>query len=129
VFNAIADAARRSILFDYYGQLLTDRQREVFVLYHEDNYSLSEIAEAFSISRQGVHDAVRKAAAELILYESKLGLVAKHEEYLKALNSIDATADTLIRDAAIVSIKDKKDADRIRRLLRKIRKTVSELDI
>ncbi|MDR0851795.1 MAG: YlxM family DNA-binding protein [Clostridiales Family XIII bacterium] len=127
--NAIADAARRSMLFDYYGQLLTDRQREVFVLYNEDNYSLGEIAEAFGISRQGVHDAVRKAEAELILFESKLGLVAKHEAYLKALKAVDVTADTLIHDPAIVAIADKKDADRIRRQLRKIRKIVSELDI
>ena len=66
-----------SLLFDFYGQMLTKKQQEVMRLYHEENYSLSEIGEEFSISRQGVHDTLKKAEHALTEYEEKLGLIAK----------------------------------------------------
>lgn len=77
------------MLYDYYGGLLGARQRDVFSLYHEDDLSLSEIAEQAGISRQGVHDALKKAEAQLTGYEEKLGLVARHEKWLAALEKLD----------------------------------------
>ena len=56
---------KQSLLYDFYGQLLTKRQREVMELYNEENLSLGEIAEEFGISRQGVHDALHKAQKAL----------------------------------------------------------------
>ena len=50
-----------SLLYDFYGGLLTEKQRQVMELYHEENLSLAEIAEEFGISRQGVHDTLKKA--------------------------------------------------------------------
>ena len=66
-----------SLLYDFYGRLLTEKQRQVMELYHEENLSLAEIAEEFGISRQGVHDTLKKAEHLLTEYEDKLGLVAK----------------------------------------------------
>ena len=85
-----------SLLYDFYGQLLTIKQQEILRLYHEDNYSLSEIAEEFGISRQGVHDAVKKAEKALYEYESKLGLINKFLIAEKAITAIDDAIDQLI---------------------------------
>ena len=61
----IDDVIQTSLLYDFYGSLLTDRQREVMELYYGENLSLSEIAAEFSISRQGVHDALKNAGRAL----------------------------------------------------------------
>ena len=66
-----------SLLYDFYGKLLPDRQRELIELYNEDDMSLAEIAEEKGISRQAVHEAVKKAEKALKEYEEKLGLVAE----------------------------------------------------
>ena len=73
----IEDVTKASLLYDFYGRLLTEKQREVMRLYHEENLSLSEIAQEFSISRQGVHDSLKNAEKALVGYEEKLGLVEK----------------------------------------------------
>ena len=69
-----------SLLYDFYGVLLSDSQREVMALYHEDNLSLSEIAEELGQSRQAVHYTLRKAEKALDEYEEKLGLIASYDE-------------------------------------------------
>ena len=68
-----------SMLYDFYGSLLNESQREVMALYHEDDMSLSEIAEQLGQSRQAVHYTLRKAEKALKSYEQKLGLVASYE--------------------------------------------------
>ena len=73
----IDDITQASLLYDFYGQLLSKRQSQVMELYHEENLSLSEIASEFNISRQGVHDALKNAEKALSEYERKLGLVEK----------------------------------------------------
>ena len=65
----IDDVIQTSLLYDFYGSLLTDRQREVMELYYGENLSLSEIAAEFSISRQGVHDNVKRCNKILSDYE------------------------------------------------------------
>ena len=64
------DIVEASLLFDFYGQLLSERQRQVMELYYEENLSLGEIAEEFNISRQGVYDALKTAQKSLEHYES-----------------------------------------------------------
>ena len=66
------------LLLDFYGNLLTDRQREIMTLYYEDNLSLTEAAEELSISKQGVADSIKRS--EKILYETeeKLQLLKQH---------------------------------------------------
>lgn len=66
-----------NMLFDFYGQLLTDKQQKFVELYFGHDLSLGEIAENFSVSRQAVHDTLKRAEYLLNDYENKLGLVGK----------------------------------------------------
>lgn len=92
----IDDITYISLLYDFYGQLLSKRQNEVMKLYHEENFSLSEIAEEFGISRQGVHDALKNAEKALKEYEDKLGLVGKFSKSSDAVKEIDSIMDRTI---------------------------------
>lgn len=71
---------RMGRLFSLYKQLLTNKQSEMFSLYYEEDYSLSEIAEHYDISRQGVHDNVRRGENSLEQYEVWLQLMSKTEK-------------------------------------------------
>lgn len=66
-----------SLLLDFYGQLLTDRQYEILDLHYNNDYTLTEIAEQLNISRQGVYDNEKRGRAILNEYENKLGLLNK----------------------------------------------------
>lgn len=66
-----------ALLFDFYGQLLTQKQIEIMDMHMNSDLSLGEISEQLGISRQGVHDAVKKSISTLTEYEKKLGLVQK----------------------------------------------------
>ncbi len=66
-----------SLLMDFYGQLLTDRQYEILDLHFNNDYTLTEIAEQLNISRQAVYDNEKRGSAILNEYESKLGLLSK----------------------------------------------------
>ncbi|PWK12760.1 putative DNA-binding protein [Tumebacillus permanentifrigoris] len=68
-----------NLLYDFYGVMLTEKQREFVELYYLDDLSLAEIAEQFEISRQAVHDNIRRASAQLLDYEAKLHLVERFE--------------------------------------------------
>ena len=113
------------MLYDYYGALLSTRQREVFEFYNEENFSLSEIAENIGVSRQAVHIAVSKAGAELEKYEEKLGLIAKHRAYEKTLGEIDGRIDAILKDKVHAVLLD---PDMVK-TLRRIKKIIKELDI
>lgn len=78
---------RMALLSDFYGKLLTDRQQEVIKYYYEQDLSLGEIAENLQITRQGVHDILKRAEKALENYEVKLGLLAG---YLKENKSLDS---------------------------------------
>lgn len=67
-----------SLLFDFYGETLTEKQRELFDLYYNEDLSLAEIAEHAGITRQGVRDSIKRAEHTLREMEEKLGLVARY---------------------------------------------------
>jgi predicted DNA-binding protein YlxM (UPF0122 family) len=71
------DAVFRTMLFDCYGELLTEKQREYFDLHYNEDLSLAEIAESEGISRQGVWDTIRRGEETMRRYEQKTGLVAR----------------------------------------------------
>jgi len=77
-------------LFAFYGELLTAKQKDVLTLYCLDDLSLGEIAEDLSISRQGVHDAVKRATKILEDYETKLGLMDKFNNNNRLLADINS---------------------------------------
>ncbi len=69
------------VLLDLYGRLLTERQYEMMNMYYNDDLSLSEIAEQYQISRQGVHDAVKRGEETLEHYDKVLGLADIFEQH------------------------------------------------
>ncbi|MCR5181888.1 MAG: YlxM family DNA-binding protein [Clostridia bacterium] len=87
--------AKESLLYDFYGGLLTDKQREVMELYHEENYSIVEIAGELGVSKQAVHDNLRKTERILSDYEDKLGLVSRFVSRSNALRAVRADVESL----------------------------------
>ena len=71
-------AYRMAMLFDFYGDLLTDRQKEFYDLYYNDDLSLAEIAENYDITRQGVRDIIVRAERTLEGIEEKTGLIKRY---------------------------------------------------
>ena len=92
-----ADALTMSLLYDYYGELLTEKQRQLFDLYYDQDYSLSEIAAAAGISRQGVHDTLARAEELLEGYERTLGCIARDARLQKQLEVIAQNAQARAR--------------------------------
>lgn len=84
----VKDVYEMSMLIDLYGQLLTSSQLKCLELHHNQDLSLAEIAEEMAISRQGVHDFIRRGRAALYEYEDKLGLLKKFMEVKKKLEAI-----------------------------------------
>jgi len=86
---------RISYLLDFYGNILTDKQRDAIDLYYNDDLSLAEIAEHVGITRQGVRDAIKRGEDTLLEMEGKLGFAEKFEEYRKAFEEIHKCADVI----------------------------------
>lgn len=78
----------QAMLLDFYGALLTEKQRECYDLHYNEDLSLSEIAEQCGISRQGVWDNIRRAEATLRDYEEKTGLVRRVTELERELEEL-----------------------------------------
>lgn len=89
------DAFLRAMLFDFYGDLLTDKQREYYDLHYMSDLSLFEIAEMQGTSRQAVWDILRRAEQTLREIEAKTGLVARAMQRRAALAEIAAITETL----------------------------------
>ena len=87
----------QSMLLDFYGALLTEKQRECFDLHFNEDLSLSEIAEQSGISRQGVWDNIRRADAALKDIEGKTGLIGRFSETQDALERLRAKLEEIVR--------------------------------
>ena len=83
---------RMTMLFDFYGEMLTDRQKEVFDLYYNEDLSLAEIAENAGISRQGVRDVIVRAEASMQEIEDRTGIIKRFEARRPHLEAIAAAA-------------------------------------
>ncbi len=77
-----------SYLLDFYGDVLTDKQRDVMEQYYNDDLSLAEIAENFGITRQGVRDSIKRGECILLDLEEKVGFAARHQQTQKQLASL-----------------------------------------
>lgn len=86
------------MLFDFYGDILTEKQREYFDLYYNDDLSLSEIAEMSGISRQGVRDIILRAENTLKEIEQKTGIIKRFEEMRDSVSAIEADASLLAKN-------------------------------
>ncbi len=77
-----------SLLYDFYGQLLSQKQQQAVELYYNDDLSLTEISELMGITRQGVRDAVKRGESTLFELEDKLGLAKRFGCLESGLNKI-----------------------------------------
>ena len=100
------DATELILLYDYYGDLLTDRQKECFELRYNQDLSLGEIGQELGISRQGVFDNLSRAEALLRNMETKTGCVRRDMRCRSVMQTVRTAADKLImyEDAQVVAI-------------------------
>ena len=90
-------AYRMAMLFDFYGDLLTDRQKEFYDLYYNEDLSLAEIAENYGISRQGVRDVIVRAEAAMTEIEDKTHIIRRYFQTRGQIDAIDQAADRLLQ--------------------------------
>ena len=88
-------AYRMALLYDFYGDVLTDRQKEFYDLYYNEDLSLSEIAENYGISRQGVRDVIVRAEATLTELEDKTGIIRRFHVMQDQLKEVQSAVDTI----------------------------------
>jgi predicted DNA-binding protein YlxM (UPF0122 family) len=86
--DKLDEIVTQSILYDFYGELLSDHKKQIFEDYVLNDLSLSEIAAEQGISRQGVHDIVKRCTSELKEYEAKLNLVSRFKSIKEKLSAI-----------------------------------------
>jgi len=109
-----------SWLLAFYGEMLTENQREMARLHWEEDLTLAEIAQQFSVSRQSVHDTISRTEKQLEMLEDKLGLLRRFKEMEKglkacrqALSQVIPTKDTAhhLQDAQrwIVALLDQEE--------------------
>jgi len=109
-----------ALLFDFYGQLLTEKQIEIIDLYYSNDLSLSEISEQLGISRQGVYDTLKRAEKTLFEYEDKLGLVNRFLQQKDSLSHIKVLLDKLLET-------EENDVERIKNKIAEIKNYIEKL--
>ena len=111
-----------SLLLDFYGPLLTEKQRTVFDWYYNEDLSLAEIAQSQGITRQGVRDTLKRAEQQMREMEDALGLARRFRRISDGLSDICAVAEELKAYGAFAESR----ADRIQRLADELRRTEAE---
>ena len=91
-----SQAYRMAMLFDFYGDVLTDRQKEFYDLYYNEDLSLGEIAENYNITRQGVRDVIVRAEGILTDLEDKTGLIKRFHTMTAQIQQVREDADRLV---------------------------------
>lgn len=87
--------------FDFYGELLSERQKLILDYYYNEDCSVSEIGELIGLTRQGVSDAVRRAKKQMQSYEEKLGLVNRYLKTRQLLENVNQKVGDLLSDEQI----------------------------
>jgi len=75
-------------LYDFYGSLLTERQQLILELYYLDDLSLAEVAEQIQVSRQAIHDSLRRSEEQLEAYEEALNLLSTYAKQVNLLSEL-----------------------------------------
>lgn len=123
----VEKTVRMNMLFDFYGQLLTERQRSFFSLYYSDDLSLGEIAEHFNVSRQAVYDIVKRSAEALEQYEEQLGLYERYVKRRSVIDKLEAAVQRLATFADACSDLPSTRRSDLTALSRELSELVSEL--
>ena len=90
-------AYRMALLYDFYGDMLTDRQKEFYDLYYNEDLSLAEIAENYGITRQGVRDVIVRAEAVLTELEDKTGIIKRFHKMRGQFTQIQEAVDAIAK--------------------------------
>ena len=101
-----------SYLLDFYGDVLTQKQRDVMEQYYNDDFSLAEIAENFGITRQGVRDSIKRGESILLELEQKVGFAARYKAVQESMARIEElTRDIRFRNANNYAVSDQIERD------------------
>ena len=112
------DILQLTLLYDFYGELLTEKQKQVYEMHYQNDLSLTEIGEELSISRQAVRDQLKRTEKILQDYEEKLQLISRFQAQQKAVREMKHIMEGMEKkhpDASVVKAlsKMKKIADEI----------------
>ena len=102
----VNEILEQALLFDFYGELLTEHQKEIYGQFIQEDLSLGEIAKEAGISRQGVHDLIRRCTQTLKGYEEKLHLVEKFVSLKEKVGEIRKIAKTRESDPDMEEIEE-----------------------
>lgn len=108
--DEMEEIVKQALLFDFYGELLTLHQQDVYKAIVFEDLSLSEVAEQFGISRQGVFDLIKRCNRQLAGYEQKLHLVEKFDNarrQVEQLRELIAEAGRQNQDARLIEAQEK----------------------
>ena len=105
---SVNEILEQALLYDFYGELLTDHQKDIYEQFVLEDLSLSEIAKDAGISRQGVHDMVKRCQKILEGYEEKLRLVEKFLFIKKKVHELGGVLDTCLEQKTEPEIMAKK---------------------
>ena len=101
-----------SYLLDFYGDVLTQKQRDVMEQYYNDDFSLAEIAATFGITRQGVRDSIKRGESILLELEQKVGFAARYKAVQESMARIEElTRDIRFRNANNYAVSDQIERD------------------
>ena len=92
------DILQLTLLYDFYGELLTQKQKQVYEMYYQDDLSLSEIGEELSVSRQAVQDQLKRTEKILLGYEEKLQLIARFQAQNKSVREMKHIMEEVERE-------------------------------
>lgn len=91
------------LLFDFYGELLTDKQKKILDYYYNDDYNLAEIGDLVHVTRQGVYDSVKRAKGMMRDYEAKLGLLTRFIETQELISEAVKELDMLLQKDIVLA--------------------------
>ena len=90
-------AYRMALLYDFYGDMLTDRQKEFYDLYYNEDLSLAEIAENYGITRQGVRDVIVRAEAVLTELEDQTGIIRRFHKMQEQFAQMETAVNAILQ--------------------------------
>ena len=121
--KGVAKNLEISFLLDFYGDMLTEKQRDVVELYYNEDLSLAEIAAHSGITRQGVRDSIKRGESILLELEQKVGFAARYKAVQESMARIEElTRDIRFRNANNYAVSDQieRDAAAILEILHRI---------
>lgn len=100
------DLTYKTLLYDFYGEMLTARQQEVYEDYYLNDLSLAEVAEELGISRAAVHDNLKRSEKALEHLEDKLKLIKRYEENKALIETIRTLTYNDNKEEALTAIRE-----------------------